>query len=834
MRAIEHGIKVFGGCSYSNRTENIYVFNESMVIKDDENPTVPAVMEHFYEVEKDGEIYRKIDNGNTLDYFEVDYLKSTKVGTYAELQDSQVEVGTNTLQTIVYKLGTKYFVKSLDLMEDVEVMDRNTKTAIVKTPLMLVNDVLKEKQMAVVLFISTDGAKITRAYQEVTELYYNEIVLFIEVNDKNNYFGSVVKVRTGANISNLGIFPYRNISKLASIFKSNVDESSLREILTDYVKNKDSERIYLVKKIVLGLLDKVVIYTSKLSMESIKVVAETIAGGLGALVLADEKWRYYDDEGIPVEKPQLLLPGIELFKKLKNSEVVSKGVPANNITASALEKLKNLKAILLARVNEQTGQEGGFFLKSKTFEKLIRQVINAIDYFIEFIKNPLKKGVNLLEIGFVAYNALVVGIINGLIEAIKGIFDLIAILSNAILDIQKAAANVAANIGSYIILFIEIVENQIEVLLNIFSKENIKAFFKFIEECLPLLISIPSILFKSASSISFSIDEIAYYTGYIIGMIIQIIIEILATGGAATVERAAAVLLQSFKKIFENIFKLAGKAAAKSAKIFDAILDILSSLKQQSKNLKPLLDDILESLRVLLGAIPKDLIAFFNKFDVVIKKVPQGKPLYGGLPVHVGDDIYALVKEGKELFRGTKKEVEELAERLKKMSDKEARNYIDKIKSRRNALTKWSSKFEKKFHLHFDGELKLKSEKGILELKGTGGHNHSVIGDNIRVRRELTEPVDDLPFDALIDVRYKQMQWIEKTAKSSMFPKNWNIQRVKEEIALVYEKTVGAGKQLKWANNKFNFPDSSGRFEILIEVDNLGNITNAYPFRIIQ
>ncbi|HEX8377689.1 MAG TPA: hypothetical protein VF602_07710 [Pedobacter sp.] len=90
-------------------------------------------------------------------------------------------------------------------------------------------------------------------------------------------------------------------------------------------------------------------------------------------------------------------------------------------------------------------------------------------------------------------------------------------------------------------------------------------------------------------------------------MIIQIIIEILATGGAATVERAAAVLLKSFKKIFESIFKLTGKAAAKSAEIFDTILDLLASLKQQSKNLKPLLDYILEFLRVLLGAIPKDL-----------------------------------------------------------------------------------------------------------------------------------------------------------------------------------------------------------------------------------
>lgn len=65
-----------------------------------------------------------------------------------------------------------------------------------------------------------------------------------------------------------------------------------------------------------------------------------------------------------------------------------------------------------------------------------------------------------------------------------------------------------------------------------------------------------------------------------------------------------------------------------------------------------------------------------------------------------------------------------------------------------------------------------------------------------------------------------------------MFPKNWNITRVKEEVSLVFEQMIKSGKfdeLRKLKNTKFREFDSSGRFKIQIEFDYLGNITNAYP-----
>ncbi|MCP1995289.1 EndoU domain-containing protein [Flavobacterium sp. HSC-61S13] len=97
----------------------------------------------------------------------------------------------------------------------------------------------------------------------------------------------------------------------------------------------------------------------------------------------------------------------------------------------------------------------------------------------------------------------------------------------------------------------------------------------------------------------------------------------------------------------------------------------------------------------------------------------------------------------------------------------------------------------------------------------------------------MTKPLDDMPFDALISVRYRVQgrlgQWIDKEAKSTMFPLNWNITRVKQEIALVYDEMIKATVKFEFDNNIFRFLTSDGKFVIQVEVDQLGNITNAYP-----
>jgi hypothetical protein len=198
-------------------------------------------------------------------------------------------------------------------------------------------------------------------------------------------------------------------------------------------------------------------------------------------------------------------------------------------------------------------------------------------------------------------------------------------------------------------------------------------------------------------------------------------------------------------------------------------------------------------------------------------------------------EIKRVVDEANKLVKA------ETGKDVSKMSEKEFEKFVNETPvlletkqkvERIAAHKKYSDKFEEKFHEHFDGELKLERASrrdGTQVLRGTGGHNNAVIGENVIIRRYLTQPTEDMPFDALISVRYSNGQWIDKTAKSTMFPKNWNISRVKEEISVIYDKMIRSGKQLRYENDFFIENNSSGTFKIKIEFDRFGNITNSYP-----
>lgn len=63
----------------------------------------------------------------------------------------------------------------------------------------------------------------------------------------------------------------------------------------------------------------------------------------------------------------------------------------------------------------------------------------------------------------------------------------------------------------------------------------------------------------------------------------------------------------------------------------------------------------------------------------------------------------------------------------------------------------------------------------------------------------------------------------------SFFPINWDIKRVKQEIALVYDEMLKSERSFPYENNKFFFLDSTNSFEIQIEFDKFGKLTSAYP-----
>ncbi|WP_452598014.1 EndoU domain-containing protein [Pontimicrobium sp. MEBiC01747] len=89
---------------------------------------------------------------------------------------------------------------------------------------------------------------------------------------------------------------------------------------------------------------------------------------------------------------------------------------------------------------------------------------------------------------------------------------------------------------------------------------------------------------------------------------------------------------------------------------------------------------------------------------------------------------------------------------------------------------------------------------------------------------------NDIPFKGNVEMIVDGIRYAKKPT-STFFPKNWDIIRVKEEIALAYDKMKASGITYnpRSTNRKYDTINSEGTFEIRIEFDELGNLTNAYP-----
>jgi len=155
-------------------------------------------------------------------------------------------------------------------------------------------------------------------------------------------------------------------------------------------------------------------------------------------------------------------------------------------------------------------------------------------------------------------------------------------------------------------------------------------------------------------------------------------------------------------------------------------------------------------------------------------------------------------------------------------------------------LRRWGDKIDSTFYNHLNGEfntLLIESRRTGYKMEvlvSEGGHSSAAIGKTIRLKGKPipNPPRVNQPYRTKIDVKYRD-GWLEKEAMSSMFPKNWTMERIQQEVAFVYENTVAKkiGIEPKSINKNIqNYKGkSTNNFDILIQVNRQGEILNAYP-----
>lgn len=616
MRATEYGLLHYGNYSFTDIKSNIYAFNnEISVVNDETNENESSAYSEMIYVEIElhngnSNEFKTVEDGAILDYREGNYIFVSNVVSSTEVSDSATVYHQNySIQTRIYKFGEKYFAQVTNnmpvvwafLMEDVEIVATRIKKK-KREKITLLNDILIEKQLSVVLFISKDGALLETAYQLIDTLYDNEIVLFIETHDSMNIFGSVVRIKTGANVTSSSGVPYKKLSKVVDYFNTNVSNSALQEIIKEHIADKSSG-FFIVKRAFLGALNRVVRFSSDLTLEGIGKISDGIGELVGALKLDDSQWQYYDDNGLPIKNANLFLPGLGGIKYLQEANKKSRPEETN---AKAINKITELENIL--KESKKTIGKADFF------KKIINQLLYMLRKVKDFLRDPLGKALDFAKTAFVIYNAFVVGIINSIVDAIKGIFDIISILCNALAALQKKGKDITQNPLSYISLFFEIIENMVETLENLFSKENLKALIEFFKKSAAFILTLPTRAFAwlAENAAMPNLDKVAYYYGYIIGFIIQLILEILFTGGAKTAADAFKKLADSLINIFKTMEKIVFKFSDKVVIGFENLLAIFAYIREKSKNLGVFLDEVLEIVQSL-----------FRKGEKFINDIPN-------------------------------------------------------------------------------------------------------------------------------------------------------------------------------------------------------------------
>ena len=612
MRAIEYGLQKYGDYSLKDSETNIFVFNDEIKVEPKEESNQNTIQDNSVFIELENQFTLK-KNGDILSLTEFEYIKNTELKSI-EKTHSAIQFSYNEIPIIadIYKINNQNFVQiPIDIAdpyiyaEEQILFGKNKKTKPAKPTL---NTILKDKKMAVVLFVSTDGAQMERAYQSIDTLYENEIVLFIEKNKGVNTFGSVVRVKTGSNITSLGMFPYKDLSKIVKIYNTDIGSDSFEEILKEHLEDK-SEKVFLVKDTFLGFFDKVVSFGTDLTLKALQEVAEEFAKEFDQLKIDEKRWKYYKEDGTVTENPDLFLPGLSLVKQAQIKSNEKNELSTSKLNALAIAYIEELEILLKNKVKEnQKGNAKESFTKEKAFKKIINLVLEALANAKKFLKNPLGKGLEIAEEIFVTYNAFIVGLLNGLTQAVKGIFDLIALICEGLITLRDLGKEVSKNSITYLSLFFEMLENQLEAFINLFSKENLIAIFDFFKKCLLFSLTMPTRILNwlTRDSKPITLDTIGYYFGYIIGTIIEMVLEILATGGASTVVKAIEKLGKSFADLFKGILTTFSKLAKKGeAFIVDNFIVFINYVKERSKSIKTFLDEIFELLKDLFNISKK-------------------------------------------------------------------------------------------------------------------------------------------------------------------------------------------------------------------------------------
>jgi hypothetical protein len=553
------------------------------------------------------------------------------------------------------------------------------------------------------LFISNDGAQLERAYLNITKVLDREIVLFIETKEGTNIFGSVLRVKTGAGIDSTTVLPSRKIASIAKSFGHSVDTGYIIEMLKKHLKAKGTEKensyFMLLKRIpLLGgrLIEVAADFTLQPLAEALDGVSKDINDNLK---LSDNYWKATIDSK-PNEAHAPLLPGYKIITETFKAEDLAKSIEQSYLNPF-LPKVKTIIEVL------KNTQPLNSFIGNKL--KGIEHFINTLP---EHLKTLLKTIQSTYKASFEFYNALIVGIINSLVDLLKAIFDILSLVCKGAYALIKESNKLASSPSAYFGTLIESLENGLDILISTFTIDNLKAFTGFQVYVVAKVIALGVTTFKTfslkdtanaTSNINIPFDAIGYYTGYIIGLIVQEILIFIATAGAGTLAEVLRGVLRSYVELGKMIATATGRLTRALNQTLTITIETFMQISRQLMAFAKQVPKHLETLKVwvdeLLASLQSQLLINGNAFTFIdpftpwvvnaIHKAGASKLLKAGISFYEHNGKYVVMYNAVDVGNYASKDelIKALQHLLSKNSDELVR-YLDEVVLSKQALSK--------------------------------------------------------------------------------------------------------------------------------------------------
>ncbi|MGB3591531.1 MAG: hypothetical protein WBA16_07580 [Nonlabens sp.] len=527
---------------------------------------------------------------------------------------------------------------------------------------------LASSQIHVSIFKSSDGARLDDAFQRVTTIKSREMVFFMEKDDGTNKFGSVFRIKAGKGLDPRSIFPYDIFLTVLKDYGINTTRQQLKQQVEKALRDRSTE-FSLLPTAVNGLIEDIIVAPTTTILDGVATILEAASSWTGEQMLGINYWNRIID-GKRNEEYDPLLPHMDLADK----DHVKK-----TINLVMVRTANSLVTPLAERLDEALYSAGKLPTVGAVVVGRLKPLSTVVQSIPDLLIGMVDVMVDALAAGLEFLNAFIVGLLNTIIELVKFILDVLAMLFRYMSTMTRGTSSFRQSPLVFFSFFFESLENIIEAFVNLFSKENFAALFVFyaalpgkISEVLPLLWGN---LVRSAGEVY--AHDLGYYLGYLVGWLAQEIAGVLLTGGAANLSKAVKVYFTGYKTLFKDMAKATTSGARATGQIARGaatmFLDGVQYLGYYAQRVPELITELNKWLDDLVRVLMANADVLLAKYKAAVQLLNElGVTITRNLDQNLFPELVARGLEGEiyvirnkvPIFSGTDEAFEAFAKQI--------------------------------------------------------------------------------------------------------------------------------------------------------------------------